>query len=560
MGAPLRPLKWRSFRAGGESYEVSMNEIIRVPTPDGKYAEFPASMSDEEISDVINQHFGPPKAELRQTSKPVSPPLTAQASAPAQAAPGPSLFDITDITTAIPKGIVKGVAGDILGTPGDIYDVLKIGSDKVRNWLLPESWIKAEDKVIGHIFPDVNVEIPDSNAIIEGLKNTGLPLDRPTTKTGQYVESGIRGTLGMVGGPLRWLKQMMTMGLVGGLAGEAAEDLTESPYARTGAEMAAILLTPRLGYSNAGKLLKENLEFNTRPELREADQLVKDSHKVKFPLLGPEALPTGPIQGLAADVLFSPSGGQLIAKQLKDRPEQVAKIKDRLLGHFSAPSVISTPDNVRTLMDSTKPGTHDVIRSLAALDPTAFRGFVADYIERAYEAAAQNIRGVPSLQSGWMFHDALVGTPQRKKNFEAMMEGLSPAAREDINTMLKVIGSSGKIAEIGETAGRLRASQVASRNEDLPNWLDTRRFPKKAKKSRAAHERLDELDSRQRKTYMDLAKAMGSDNPDAIVRMLELAGLNGIRLLNEKRAALLLTGVRADNGWHPPLAYEEESQ
>jgi hypothetical protein len=41
--------------------------VIRVPTPDGKYAEFPASMSDEEISRVINQHFVPPKSPQSST-------------------------------------------------------------------------------------------------------------------------------------------------------------------------------------------------------------------------------------------------------------------------------------------------------------------------------------------------------------------------------------------------------------------------------------------------------------------------------------------------------------
>jgi hypothetical protein len=481
---------------------------------------------------------------------------------------------LIDATTAIPKGIVKGVAGDILGSVGDIYGLTKTGSDFIRDRLpLPEWYRNIEDKANEILSPVDGLfqQIPDSEEIIEGLKDIGVPLDRPKTRLGRYIESYERGASGFLSGPAKWAKQMLKLGGVSGTAGEAGEELSGSPLGRTAAQIGTLLLTPKLGYSNAGKLLNENMEFLTRPELRDAHRLVKDSHRIGFPLLGPEALPRGPIQGLAADTLASPTGGQLLGTLLKKRPEQVARIRDKLLGHFgvmpTSPFVTSAPPHVRELFDSTKPGTHDSIRTLATLNPHAFRGWVADYIERAYEGAAQDIRGASSLHSGWKFKESLVGTPQRKLNFEVMMEGLPLKVREEINTTLNVLGHSGKLKEIGETMGRERAKEVATRNDVSPLrlWWE-------GKKSQQGRERLTELDKRRRRTYLDLAEAMGSErtglfpfnrilkgkrryDPDTITKMLDLADVSPISPLTAKRLGLLLTGLRADNGW--PVEAEE---
>jgi hypothetical protein len=474
---------------------------------------------------------------------------------------------VIDAFTAIPKGIVKGGA-DIVGILGDIYGLTKMGSDFIRDRLpllpLPEWYRNIEDKANEILSPADGLfqQIPDSEEIIEGLKDIGVPLDRPKTRLGRYIESFDRGSVGFLTGPLRWnnwTKQMTRLGGTAGVAGEAGEDLSESPLGRTSAEMATLLLTPRLAYSNAGKLLHENMEFLTRRELNDAQRLIEDSHKVGFPLFGPEALSKGPIQGLMADTLASPSGGQLLSTLLKDRPAQAAKIKDKFLAHFGGAPHGSAPTYVRELFESAEPGTEVAIRTLASSAPSAFPSWVANYISQAYEAAVKNTHGGASLHSGWQFADALVGTPQRQKNFEAMMEVLPPAAREEINKTLKVLSASGKIPEIGETAGRTRAKEVATRDEGPP-----RGEGKARERSIKARERLTELDRRSRKTYIDLATAMGSKrknifspkskrqaDPETLIEMLDLGGFSPLhhhikQELAKKIGGLLLTGSRAD--------------
>jgi hypothetical protein len=490
---------------------------------------------------------------------------------------------LLDATTAIPKGIVKGVVGDILGIPGDLFDITKMASDKVRDWAPLPEWYKKVDKELGEIVEAPFKRIPGSEEIIEGLKDIGVPLDRPKTRAGRYIESYDRGAAGFLAGPFRWIKQLMKHGGLSGIAGEAGEELSGSPVGRTAAQIGTLLLTPRFKYSNAGMLLKENMEFLTRRELRDAHRLVKDSHRVKHPLLGPEALPRGPIQGLAADTMASPSGGQLIAALLKDRPEQVAKIKDKFISHFGVPPGTSVIPQVTHLFASTDPNTHEAIRTLATTAPALFRAGVVDYIERAYEGAAQSIQGGPSLYSGWAFKDLLVGTPQRRRNFEVMLEGLDPATRAEINTTLEVLGHSGKINEIGQTTGRGRIHEVATRDETPITWRDRKKFPLESEAVLLERAQLKELDRRSRKTNIDLAKAMGSQSaglfpnlkrrlgfvpngkrrydPDTILNMIDLAAFSGINRLTAKKLGLLLTGLRYDNGWPVvDVATEDDGQ
>jgi hypothetical protein len=545
--------------------------VIRAQLHDGRMLEFPAGTDASVIQATVKKVLGQEpsaQASAPQTERPVTSLFQVESeNSPARLflkPPEESLSKterVIDAFTAIPKGITKGGAY-LFGTLGDIYDVAKMGSDAIRDRL--PWWLKGPDNFLGtdELAETLGKRLINSEEIIEGLKGMGVPLDRPKTRLGRYIESFDSGATSFLA-PGAWIKHMLKLGGISGLAGEAGEELTGSPLGRTAAQMAAILLTPRLRYSNAGKLLRENMEFNTQRELNDAHKLVQDSHRVDYPLLGPEALSRGPIQGLMADVLASPSGGQLLSALLKDRPGRVAKIKDKFQALLGPSHAISAPDTVRKLLDSTAPGAEAAIRTLATRYRAAFPGWVADYIERAYEAAAKNIRGGPSLDSGWQFADALVGTPQRKKNFEAMIEGLPPEAREEINTTLKVLGHSGKLKEIGETAGRGRAEEIATRNDasSIRLWW-------KGKKSQQARERLHELDKRGRRTYYDLAKAMGSKrrwplsssgerrfDRDTILKMMALAdvfprfphaGHTGLSV--SKKLGILLTGERADLG------------
>jgi hypothetical protein len=476
----------------------------------------------------------------------------------ARTAPKPELSrseKLADVLTSIPKGLVEGIVGDVLGTPGDIYDIGKKGRDYLLDKWMPE-WMKKVNKATEDFLPidPLFDALPGSDEIIGGLKKVGVPLDPSKTRAGRYIRSFERGAGGASVGPARWIPQLMKVGGIAGAAGEAGEEATGSHWGRTGAAVTSLLLSRQHKLSNAGRLIQEDTEFLTHPELRAGQQLMEDSHRVKFPLLAPEVLPHGPIQGLAADTLASPSGGQLLASLLKERPAAVARIKDRFLAHVGAPHVIPTPPNIQAILTSTEPGSHEAIRALAASDPTAFRAYVANHIERTYEAAATEIRGAPSLHSGWTFQNQLTGTPQRKRNFEAMIEALPAETKQEINTTLKVLSASGKLEEIGETAGRTRAEKMATRYEGRP----------KTKAGKASRERVANYDRRSRKTYIDLAQAMGSEwkggtfshignrvyNPNALLNMLDLADLHpGFPLLsraNARRHNLGLTGVRAD--------------
>ena len=115
--------------------------------------------------------------------------------------------------------------------------------------------------------------------------------------------------------------------------------------------------------STPGRIIREATRDVTPAEWAAAQKLQEQSQAVGVPLLGPEALPKGPVQQLASDVMASKPGGRVLEPVLAARPgqmqtavgEQIGKVAPEITPNAAtynaqkaATDYISAAEKVRT--------------------------------------------------------------------------------------------------------------------------------------------------------------------------------------------------------------------
>lgn len=220
------------------------------------------------------------------------------------------------------SGIEKGIVG-IPGVPQDINNLVSLLRQKIG---------LIDDKQFAH---ETRGMLPTSQEMIEGAKKLGLPFHEPETSSGKILDAiGQAAGSAAIGGPLKNIAYRMLVGGAGGAGGEIADKLTEG---MPGAKLVGSVLTgtavgigPALR-TNAGAMIKEATQDVTPQQWQSAIATQEQAKKLGIPLMGPESLPMGSVQQLAADVNASKTGGRTIGAFLDKRPEQITSAVNRQL-------------------------------------------------------------------------------------------------------------------------------------------------------------------------------------------------------------------------------------
>lgn len=196
-----------------------------------------------------------------------------------------------DIGLSLVSGIDKGVAG-LAGLPAD----LALGINAAVNW--------GKSKVQGRPFNEVEAE-SDRNAVIsrDAVRRFGgaayhdaSPLRHdPETTAGRYAQTGAEFIPAALLGPGNMARNAITMGVIPGVASEAAGQATEGtdyePWARGAAAIAAgltghIATAPNRAQAAVGEAVK-----GATPEhMNQAEALFQAAQQLNLPITRAEAL------------------------------------------------------------------------------------------------------------------------------------------------------------------------------------------------------------------------------------------------------------------------------
>jgi len=163
----------------------------------------------------------------------------------------------------------------------------------------------------------------------------------PQTKPGQYAETISEYVVpgGAVAKTRRGIAQALGIGGVAGAVQETQEQLGVSPLAAMPLTLATSLAG---GYftspSRAAKLANKALEGVDDVELAtavELEKLLKDKLGTQYIITAPELIDNKIIQKLAAEIYGSQDGGKIMYNYLRQRPEQLRNIANRLLDEIT---------------------------------------------------------------------------------------------------------------------------------------------------------------------------------------------------------------------------------
>ncbi len=242
---------------------------------------------------------------------------------------------IADVAKTIPSAVARG-AMDVVGAPADLTNMLDDLADATARKLL-------------HVFtgkeyaPGQRVRIPLGSQDIEGAVEgaTGTELYDPQTTPGRYIGAATRGATGAMVGPAAAMPYMAATGAAGGVGGELGSDLTGGSTAGrlVGSLLGATAVgAPLAMRGNAGSMVREATQDVTPEQWAVAQAAQEQAKKVGVPLMGPEALPPGPVQQLASDTMASKTGARAISEALDARPDQVRAAVGNVLDDVAPPS------------------------------------------------------------------------------------------------------------------------------------------------------------------------------------------------------------------------------
>lgn len=341
----------------------------------------------------------------------------------------------TDIARSIPTGAYRGIAGT-LGLPG----VLETGLESlvtptptdaqimpqkqqpiskyfeaIRNLRSMISPLGAQSQAVRGLFGKT---LPTPEAIT-GLVETipgaeAITRYEPKTMPGQYLET-ISEFIAPGAAVTKTAKGLKQAGIIGGTSGlvqETTEQLGAPIWAQIPLTLSTALATGYLtSPSRAAQIANKALKGVSDEELSVAIELekqLKNKFGDSYAITAPELIDNKVIQRLAIDIYGTEKGGQIMFNYLKNRPEQLKNITNKLLDEIA-----EKPESLRESFE--KIGT----TSQKALQ------------------AARNERKVTSQQSGYVIsnkefveEDQILGLLEKIDNQINQLPDGSPAARK----------------------------------------------------------------------------------------------------------------------------------
>jgi hypothetical protein len=218
-------------------------------------------------------------------------PLTFDEFAPNESTTAKAVHYAKDIGMSAVSGLDKGVAG-LAGLPAD----LALGINAGVNW--------GKSKIQGRPFDEVEAE-SDRNGVIsrDAVRAWGSQaahansplLHEPETTAGRYAQAGAEFVPSALLGPGNIARNAVTLGVIPGVASEAAGQATEGtayePYARGAAAVAAGATGHWATAPNAAQAaVGRAAQGATAAQVTEAEQLFQDAQHMGVPITRAEAL------------------------------------------------------------------------------------------------------------------------------------------------------------------------------------------------------------------------------------------------------------------------------
>ena len=267
-------------------------------------------------------------------------------------APQPSVTK--DILRSIPKGVSTAAIGTaalpsmiqsgaeyLIGvpTPKAAEPALTKYFEALRKIPKPGSILPSSvQSLLGGQFPSYG-QVQGAVEQLPGAK--AVTQFEPQTKPGQFLETISEYAFpgGTIAKTLKGRLQALGIGGAAGTVQEGQEQLGVSPLAAMPLTLATSLAGGYLtSPSRAAKLTNKALEGVDDVELAtavELEKLLKDKLGTQYIITAPELIDNKIIQKLASEIYGSQDGGKIMYNYLRQRPEQLRNIANRLLDEIT---------------------------------------------------------------------------------------------------------------------------------------------------------------------------------------------------------------------------------
>lgn len=365
-----------------------------------------------------------------------------------------------DIGMSAVSGLDKGVAG-LAGAPADLALLAQEGITRGQAWAQgrPLEEVRAEN--------DKNAVIPRSalEPYTGKAFHEASPLYyEPQTTAGRYVKTGVEFVPSAVLGPGNMARNAIALGIVPGLASEAAGQATEGtayePWARAG----AAVLSGATGHwatapNAAESAVGQAARGATAAQVDQAEQLFQAAQQQGLPITRAEALQhvTGGATNLGNLQRVVEGSGEL-RPFMAQRPGQVENATRNALDQITPPSV--APENLGPAVGQAAQGTvQDVTQAINR------------HTRPLYQAAEQQRVG-PQVQAALMGDPLYAQTLQEVRNNPALNRTIAHLPDDSVGVVDLV---QRRLREQGENAAI--PGQASTSNLAAANYGDARTAP-----------------------------------------------------------------------------------
>ena len=405
-------------------------------------------------------YVSPAREATKASAKEVAKALTFDEFAPEESTTDKVARYGKDVGLSVVSGLDKGVAG-LAGLPADAA----LGVNYLVNL--------GKSKVQGRPFEDVEAE-SDRNAVVSRdavrawgsqAAHAASPLKHePETIAGRYAQTGAEFVPSALLGPGNMARNALALGVVPGLASEAAGQATEGtayePYARGAAALTAAATGHWATAPNAAEsAVGQAARGATAAQVDQAEQLFQAAQQQGMPITRAEALQhvTGGATNLGNLQRVVEGSGEL-RPFMAQRPAQVENATRNTLDQIASPSL--APENLGPAVGQAAQGTvQDVTQAINR------------HTRPLYQQAEQQRVG-PAVHQALMGDPLYAQTLQEVRNNPALNRTIANLPDDSVGVVDLV---QRRLREQGENAAI--PGQASTSNLAAANFGDARTAP-----------------------------------------------------------------------------------
>ena len=301
-----------------------------------------------------------------------------------------------DVLRSVATGAVRGISG-VAGLPALLEQVSPTKGFIQQMPGGPLAELAKATQRTGIISGELGVAFPSQQRIVSGVEQIpgarAITQYQPQTKAGEFAEtiSEFAAPGGLFARGIRPATAAIGVGGVGGVVQETQEQAGMSPAQSL---PLTLLSTLGAGYvaspSRVARYAKEAIKDVPDEEIALAASVERKANELGINITAPELIDNKILKGVGEIVYGSEKGGDIMYNYIKNRPQEINKVADRLMDE-----IIKNPESVRKVYQNIGTTADKAIRNAekARRIQAEDAGYIVSNVENLDEAQIINVLG-----------------------------------------------------------------------------------------------------------------------------------------------------------------------